>query len=360
MMSKLVTVTGAGGFVGSILVGQLLRSGYTVQALDRFFFGSSTLRDYFGHDRLRLRTQDIRNVSAEDLAGSWAVIDLAALSNDPSGDLDPHLTEEINQRGRINVARAAKRAGVERYVFSSSCSVYGAGNQANLTESSPLFPQTAYAKCCAIAEETIRAMNGPGFTATALRLSTLFGLSPRMRFDLVVNIMTLHAFQKRCISVIGGDQWRPLLAVNDAARAFRVALEGPAAITGGNVFNVGLTNMQVKDIAETVRQALPYDVAITTQPNPLDRRDYNVSFERAKSHLGFTAQQSLADNVLTIHDALAKSLVRDTDRTRTVIWYKNLLVHGISLSADTAAGRVDEPLLDVFGSDQPAISSPVS
>ena len=333
-MSKRVTVTGAGGYVGSLLVGQLLEAGYTVQALDRFFFGSSTLREHLEHPRLRLRMQDIRAVTPADLEGEWAVIDLAALSNDPSGDLDPRLTMEINQAGRINVARSARSAGVQRYVFSSSCSVYGAGSEASLTEASELHPQTAYAKSCAIAEEAIRSMNGPGFTTTALRLATLFGLSPRMRFDLVVNVMTLDSYKHKRITVMGGQQWRPLLPVSDAARAFRIAMEGPADVVAGNVFNVGLANLQVIDIAHCVRETLGPDIEIVTKPNAIDGRDYNVSFDRAKSVLGFAPVQTLAGSIRAIHDALATGQVRDEDRTRTVVWYKQLLSQGVVLSGD--------------------------
>jgi len=336
-MSKPITITGAGGYVGSVLVGQLLEAGYTVQALDRFFFGSNTLRELLGHPRLRIRMQDIRAVTPADLEGQWAVIDLAALSNDPSGDLDPRLTEEINQAGRINVARAARSAGVQRYVFASSCSVYGAGSEASLTESSALHPQTAYARSCAIAEEAIRKMSAPGFTSTALRLATLFGLSPRMRFDLVVNVMTLDSFTQRRITVVGGQQWRPLLPVSDAARAFRTAMESPADVVSGNVFNIGLANLQVIDIANCVRETLGLDIEIATKPNALDGRDYNVSFDRVKSDLGFMPIQSLAGSIQTIYDALATGQVRDEDRTRTVVWYKHLLSQGVVLSGEGVA-----------------------
>jgi nucleoside-diphosphate-sugar epimerase len=335
-MSKQITVTGAGGYVGSVLVGRLLRAGYSVKAVDRFFFGMEPLDYYRHHPKLEVRMQDIREITPRDLEGSWAVIDLAALSNDPSGDLDPELTYSINQVGRINLSHAARAAGVARYVMSSSCSVYGAGADANLTERSALNPLTAYAKSCAAAEEVVRGLNTPEFTAGALRLATLFGLSPRMRFDLVVNAMTLDAMTKRCISVMGGQQWRPLVSVADAAQAFIRAIEAPAAVIGGNVFNIGMTNMQVLDVATLVRDIVPVHAEIVIAPGGSDARNYSVSFAAA-SALGFSAQHSLRDSIRDIAAALQEWRVRTDDRTRTVVWYRQLMLNGGGLSYATAA-----------------------
>ena len=331
-MSKQVTVTGAGGYVGSILIGRLLRAGYAVKAVDRFFFGMEPLDYYRHHPKLEVRIQDIRQVTPRDLEGSWAVIDLAALSNDPSGDLDPELTFSINQMGRSNLARAAKAAGVARYVMSSSCSVYGAGSEANLTEMSPLNPLTAYARSCAAAEQVVRELNSPEFTSGALRLATLFGLSPRMRFDLVVNAMTLDAIMKRTITVIGGQQWRPLVGVTDAAQAFINAIESPAEAIGGKVYNIGMTNMQIAEIASVVRDTVPVAAEVSVTPVGSDARNYNVNFERAASSIDFTAKQTLRDSIRDIVAALQEWRVRIDDRTRTVVWYQQLLANGRGLA----------------------------
>lgn len=339
-MNQHVTVTGAGGYVGSVLVGRLLRAGYAVRAIDRFFFGLEPLDTYRHHPKLDVRMQDTRQLTPRDFEGSWAVIDLAALSNDPSGDLDPELTFQINQVGRINLARAAKAAGVERYVMSSSCSVYGAGQDANLTETSDLHPLTAYAKSCAAAEGVVRGLSSPEFTATALRLSTLFGLSPRMRFDLVVNAMTLDAIMKRTITVIGGQQWRPLVGVTDAARAFMSAIESPAETVGGNVFNIGMTNMQIADVATLVRDTVPVPVDVAVTSVVSDARNYSVNFDLATTALGFTAKQELADSIREIAAALQEWRVRIDDRTRTVVWYQQLMANGAGL-AFTPANAVD-------------------
>jgi nucleoside-diphosphate-sugar epimerase len=331
-MSKQVTVTGAGGYVGSILVGRLLRAGYAVKAIDRFFFGMEPLDSYRHHPKLDVRMQDIRQLTPRDLEGSWAVIDLAALSNDPSGDLDPELTFSINQMGRISLARAAKAAGVQRYAMSSSCSVYGAGLDANLTENSALNPLTAYAKSCAAAEEVVRSLNGDGFCAGALRLATLFGLSPRMRFDLVVNAMTLDAMMKGTISVIGGQQWRPLVSVTDAARAFINAIEASDEALGGNVYNIGMINMQVVDVASLVRDTVPVKVDVSVTHVGSDARNYSVNFERAGPAIGFVARQTMRDSIRDIAAALQEWRVRIDDRTRTVVWYQQLMSNGGGLS----------------------------
>jgi nucleoside-diphosphate-sugar epimerase len=336
-MNKLVTVTGAGGYVGSVLVGRLLRAGYAVKAVDRFFFGMEPLDYYRHHPKLEVRMQDIRQVTPGDLEGSWAVIDLAALSNDPSGDLDPELTFSINEMGRINLARAAKAAGVERYVMSSSCSVYGAGSDANLTEDSALNPLTAYAKSCAAAEAVVRGLNGPAFTAGALRLATLFGLSPRMRFDLVVNAMTLDAMMKRTITVIGGQQWRPLVGVTDAARAFIDAIECPAEAIGGNVYNIGMTNLQIVDVAAIVRDSVPVVAEMSVTPVGTDARNYSVNFDRAAAGINFSAKQTLPDSIREIAAALQEWRVRIDDRTRTVVWYQQLLANGEGLGYTPAS-----------------------
>lgn len=327
MTRKHVSVTGAGGYLGSVLVGKLLGAGYSVTAIDRYFFGIETLDLYSNNPNLRVLAKDTRELTPRDLEGSWAVIDLAALSNDPSGDLDPELTVSINQTGRMGVARAARSAGVERFVMSSSCSVYGAGAADNLTEDSPLNPLTQYAKSCAAAEELVRGINGPGFTAGALRLSTLFGLSPRMRFDLVVNTMTFDAFNKGRILINGGQQWRPLLGVSDAARGFINAIEAPASVFGGNAFNLGLGNLRIVDVAAIVRDNVPGSPELTVTPSGADARDYNVSFERAKT-IGFVARQKLAESIRDIAVGLEEWRIRTDDRTRTVVWYQHLLAQG--------------------------------
>jgi nucleoside-diphosphate-sugar epimerase len=325
-MTTKITVTGAGGYIGAVLVGRLLDAGYTVTALDRFFFGIDTLRAYRGHPKLQILKADIRDVSSADLEGSWGVLDLAALSNDPSGELDHHLTWEINENGRIQLAKAARSAGVKRYIFSSSCSVYGAGTGLKLTENSPLRPLSAYARACAKAEDSIRSMNGPDFTTAALRNATVFGLSPRMRFDLVVNLMTLNAFESRQILITGGgQQWRPLVHVRDVASAFLAALGAQASQIGGEAFNIGLDNFKVRKIAALVRESVPNSIRIKLAPGDRDERDYSVSFDYARTALGFEASVTVPDGIREMYQALTENQVKYSTQTKTVAWYCYLM-----------------------------------
>lgn len=325
-MSKTIAVTGAGGYIGSILVGRLLDAGYRVKALDRFYFGSNTLGCYANHSGLELKTIDIRDVTPRDLEGCWGIIDLAALSNDPSAEIDLSLTREINEKGRIDLARSARSAGVERYVFSGSCSVYGAGGQAELSEDCALRPLTAYARAAARAEDAIRGMNRPGFATVALRNATVFGLSPRMRFDLVVNVMTLSAFENGRIVVTGGGrQRRPLVHVQDAARAFICALEACDRGIGGQVFNIGLANFRMIELSEVVSKTIPAPVQVEFAPGGADKRDYSVRFDKAREVLGFSASVGVPEGVIEIYRALLANQVTRGLITQTVAWYCHII-----------------------------------
>jgi nucleoside-diphosphate-sugar epimerase len=223
-MSKVV-VTGAGGYIGTQLVRDLAREGHQVLGVDRFFFGMEPVAEFVNNKNFTLLKKDIRDLTADDLKGFDAVCDLACLSNDPAGEIDPQLTYQINRDGRIHVAKTAKAAGIAKYIISSSCSVYGQGDEPSLTEESSTNPISVYAKSTLEAEQANLAIADNNFSVTALRNATVFGLSTRMRFDLVINLMTLTAFEKSRIIVMGGgEQWRPLIHVSDVAKAFIATL----------------------------------------------------------------------------------------------------------------------------------------
>jgi len=323
-----ILVTGAGGYIGSMLVEELITHGHSVVALDRFFFGEDKLADLRQSGLVELVRKDIRDIEERDLEGLDAVCDLAALSNDPSGEIDPGLTEAINYKGRVRVAHKAKAAGVPRYLLSSSCSVYGSGARSGgtLTEDSDTGPLTTYARSTLAAEEETLPLSDASFTAAALRNATVFGLSRRMRFDLVINLMVLSAVQKSRIIVMGGGrQWRPLVHVRDVARAFRMALEAPAERIAGQVFNIGLENYQILGLAFLVREALPFHISIEMAPDDADLRNYNVSFEKARRVLGFEANIPIEQGVREIYEALKRGATDDGPRSSTVNWYRSIL-----------------------------------
>ncbi|GJE01706.1 NAD-dependent epimerase/dehydratase family protein [Methylobacterium isbiliense] len=334
-MRRKIAVTGAGGYIGSVLIQRLLETNSCIKAVDMFFFGETPLSRHRTHPSLELIRQDIRTIEPDIFEDCDCVIDLAALSNDPSGDLDPELTRSINERGRMRVAMAAERAGVRRYLFASSCAVYGAGQDMHLSEEAPLRPLTVYAQTCARAEEAVLARNGARFTTAALRNATVFGLSPRMRFDLVVNQMTLDAHARGRITVAGdGTQWRPLVHVRDVAEAFLLALRAPRQAIGGHAFNIGAENRQVIDIARAVKRAVAAPSLITFAPGGPDRRDYHVAFAKAERSFGFTAGLTIGEAVVEIAAAIRAKRLSDTPACHTVRWYRDLLSrpgHGLRL-----------------------------
>ena len=333
-----VLVTGAGGYIGTQLVRDLVNSGHEVTAVDRFFFGREPLAEFVNKKKVNIVQKDIRDLSEKDFTGHDAVCDLACLSNDPAGEIDPQLTYSINRDGRIHVAKMAKAAGVEKYIISSSCSVYGKGEEAQLSENSNTNPISVYAKSTLEAEQQNLSIADNNFSVTALRNATVFGLSTRMRFDLVVNLMTLTAFQKGRIIVMGGGlQWRPLVHVSDVSNAFLTVIEAKKEKVNTEVFNIGLSNFQIKSLAYLVREEIPLPVEIDIAPDDTDKRDYNVQFSKAINVLGFKAKVNVGDGIKEIYEALKSGKVDVSPKTVTVQWYREIL---------NAKALVDSIILD--------------
>jgi nucleoside-diphosphate-sugar epimerase len=339
-MSKVV-VTGAGGYIGTQLVRDLVKEGHQVLGVDRFFFGMEPVAEFVNNKNVTLLKKDIRDLTADDLKGFDAVCDLACLSNDPAGEIDPQLTYQINRDGRIHVAKTAKAAGIAKYIISSSCSVYGQGDEPSLTEESSTNPISVYAKSTLDAEQANLAIADNNFSVTALRNATVFGLSTRMRFDLVINLMTLTAFEKSRIIVMGGgEQWRPLIHVSDVAKAFIATLNSDNSAINQEIFNIGLDNFQIKNLAYIVRDQLPMQIGIDLAPDDADKRDYNVVFSKAKKKLNFNPVVSIADGVSEIYMALKTGKVDTSVKTVTVKWYKDLIAAKELISSIELNGRL--------------------
>jgi nucleoside-diphosphate-sugar epimerase len=339
-MSK-VLVTGAGGYIGTQLVRDLVKSGHEVTAVDRFFFGREPIAEFVNNKKVNIVQKDIRDLSEKDFLGHDAVCDLACLSNDPAGEIDPQLTYSINRDGRIHVAKTAKSAGVEKYIISSSCSVYGKGEEPQLSETSKTNPISVYAKSTLEAEQENLSIADNNFSVTSLRNATVFGLSTRMRFDLVVNLMTLTAFQKGRIIVMGGGlQWRPLVHVSDVSKAFLSVISSNVGLVNKEIFNVGLDNFQIKNLAYLVREELPFNVEIDLAPDDADKRDYNVLFNKAQEKLGFLAEISVNQGIKDIYNALKAGQVDFGPKTITVQWYRNILEAKALLESVSLEGRV--------------------
>jgi nucleoside-diphosphate-sugar epimerase len=337
-----VLVTGGAGYIGSVLTATLLDAGHSVTVLDRFFFGREALAPVAGHPALRIIQDDIRWCAPAVLDGIDVVMDLAALSNDPSGELDPDRTLEINHRGRVRIASLARERGASRYILASSCSIYGFHQDVVLDETSPPNPLTTYARANLLAEQDTLPLNGEGFSVTVLRQATVYGLSPRMRFDLAINGMVVGLHKTGRIPVLrDGRQWRPFVHVRDTSRAFLAAMEAPAYAVGGQIINVGadVQNVQILPLAEMVARAVGREGAVEWYGAP-DHRSYQVSFRKCGDLLGVTPTWTPETGAREIMDALVDGRVAETPQTLTVAWYKTLLEWHGRLAGISQHGRI--------------------
>jgi nucleoside-diphosphate-sugar epimerase len=276
---KRVLITGWSGYMGPIMARVLEQHGHEVAGLDTGYFEDCSMEPAL--DRGPLMRKDVRDVQPLDLAGFDAVIHLAALSNDPIGELSPEWTYQINLEGSLHLARVAREAGVSRFLFSSSCSVYGASDREKAAETAPLRPLSAYAVAKARTEEELERLADRDFSPVFLRNATAYGASPRMRLDLVLNNLTAWAFTTGRVRIMSdGAPWRPLVHIEDIARAFAAVLEAPRDDIHGQAFNVGVDteNYQVKDLAELVREAVPNSAVVYSGQSAPDPRSYRVDF----------------------------------------------------------------------------------
>ncbi len=284
-----ILVIGGAGYIGSALVEKLLNLGLQVSVLDAMHYGEATLSRVAGHPNLTLIREDFRHIEAltRAVSGVGSVIHLGGLVGDPACAVDTDLTVDVNVTATKVIGEIAKARGVRRFIFASSCSVYGACDEI-VNEEAHFNPQSLYARSKVASEAVLKGLNDRDFAVTCLRFSTIYGISGRTRFDLVVNLLCAKAVRDGAITVYGADQWRPFVHVEDVARAVTMTLQAPIDLVAGEVFNVGsdAQNYTLGEVAELIHGQVP-DAKITSDDTFVDKRNYRVSFAKIRSRLGF-------------------------------------------------------------------------
>lgn len=305
-----VLVTGGAGYVGSVLIPKLLQMGYEVKVLDLFLFGEDVLNKVQGNPNLKIIKGDIRdrNLLEREIRGVEAIIHLACISNDPSYELNPELGKSINYDGFVQLVIIAKESGVRRFIYASSSSVYGVKEEAEVSEDLPLEPLTDYSKYKALGEEVLLRAASDDFVVTIIRPATVCGYSPRLRLDLTVNILTNHAINKGQITVLGGDQKRPNIHIEDMTDLYVLLLGQPDEKIHKKIYNAGCENFKIRELAEKVRDTLGRNIAILTSPTN-DPRSYHVSSKKIKKELGFVPRHTIEDAIWDLKSAFASGQI---------------------------------------------------
>lgn len=308
-MSKKVLVTGATGYKGTVLVPKLLKKGYQVIALDTQWFGNF-LSD---HENLTVIKADVRSIDDIPLAGVDSIIHLASIANDPCGDLNPKLTWEVSALATMQLADAAKRAGIKQFIYASSGSVYGIKNELDVTEDLVLDPISEYNKTKMVAERVLLSYQAD-MAVQIVRPATVCGLSPRMRLDVAVNMLTMQALDKGKITVFGGAQVRPNIHIEDITDLYIYMLENPDKTSG--VFNAGFENISILDIANMVKEKIACEIVVTPSNDP---RCYRVNSDKLLE-TGFKPKKCVADAIDDIKVAYDKGLLKNEPHFYNLGW----------------------------------------
>lgn len=333
-----VFLTGSAGYIGCVLGPLLIRDGHEVVSLDAGFYREGWLfTDPTVTAEPSLIARDLRTITREDLAGFDAVVHLAELSNDPLGAHNPEVTHEINHHGSVRLAKLAKEAGVRRFVYTSSCAVYGIA-EGIVDETSATSPQTAYARCKVLVERDVSALADDQFTPTFLRNATAYGASPRMRFDIVLNNLAGHAWTGGKIAMTSdGAPWRPLVHIRDICQAIQCVLVAPKETVHNETFNVGNNdaNFQIREVAETVQKEFP-NCELSFGPTDRDNRSYRVSFQKIHERLpDFKCEWGLPDGARELHQIFQRiAMTREVFESRAFTRVK-------CLSHLTKTGQLD-------------------
>ena len=318
-MSKQVLVTGGAGYVGAVLIPKLLDKGYKVKVLDLYIYGEDVLSSVKDNLNLEEIKGDIRDqeLLKDSLAGVDALIHLACISNDPCFELDPDLSRSINYDAFEPLVKISKESGVKRFIYASTCSVYGVSDAEKVTEDHPLVPITDYNKYKGLCEPILRDYQSDDFTTVIIRPATVCGYSPRQRFDLTVNILTNHAYNNNKIKVFGGKQTRPNIHIEDITDLYCDLLELPKEKIAGKTYNAGYQNRSIEDIAGIVKEVVskeapdkPAPEIITTESN--DPRSYRISSEKIQKELKFMPKHTIEDAVSDLIEAFKQGKLKDS------------------------------------------------
>ena len=307
---KKIYITGGAGYVGAVLVPRLLAEGRTVSVLDLMIYGEDVIKP---HPRLTMIRGDIRDEALlkRSIPGHDAVIHLACISNDPSFELNPDLGKSINLDAFEPLVKISRDSGVERFVYASSSSVYGVKQEQNVHEGMSLEPLTDYSKFKVDCEKILLAYQSTDFTTVTIRPATVCGYSPRQRLDVVVNILTNLAFHKREITVFGGEQLRPNIHITDMVDTYIAVLNASNDQVAGEIFNAGIENQTVLELAQTVQRVMGEDVKLVTTPTN-DNRSYHISSRKIADKLGFVPSHTIAEASQDLKNALEQGLLPDS------------------------------------------------
>lgn len=315
-MKEKVLVTGGGGYIGSVLVKMLLENDYRVRVLDKFTFGIEPIADILNNPNIEIIIGDIRNIDdvKKSLKNVDHVVHLAAIVGDPACSVQGDVAVETNFLSTIRLARLARDNNIKRFIFASTCSVYGASGDKMIDENSPTNPISLYAETKLDAEKELLALLDEKPSLTILRFGTAYGLSPRMRFDLVVNYLAKKALIDKEIKIFGGEQWRPFVHIYDISRAIKMVVEADDNIAKGEIFNVGATkeNYRMKEIGYIIKEIIP-DTNVEIVEQIQDMRSYNVSFKKIESKLGFKNEEIVKDGIAEIKDAIESGIIKNPD-----------------------------------------------
>lgn len=315
MSNSKVLVTGGCGYKGSVLVPKLLSAGYDVTVADIQWFGSRLSR----HDNLSVLNKDVRDISVKDLSGIESIIHLASVANDPCGDLDPKLTWEISALGTMQLADKAVRAGVSQFVYASSGSVYGVKEEPEVTEDLELTPISEYNKTKMVAERALLSYQDK-MKVVSIRPATVCGLSPRMRLDVSVNMLTVQALKNGVITVFGGDQARPNIHMDDITDLYLHIVENSSHYEG--IYNAGFENITILDIAKMVTDLVPADIQVTASNDP---RSYRINSDRLLS-TGFRPKKKVKDAISEIVDAWKNGTLEDLPEHYNLKWMQEKVI----------------------------------